>query len=152
MAKQLMSLATYCGTELRRLCQNWPRPDRPSVCKENTTIWRNTCMIHVLISGILLEKYMSSSKCVSSKFPLARSALSNKRPKWITKTKWDIPFFIRTPPLWKAFFRQVPFALKSDSDRSLSPLKLDSDKPLLLWSLIPTGPFLYRTKTPDSDP
>ena len=36
MAK-LTSLATYWGTDLGRLCQNWPASD-PSVCKENEII------------------------------------------------------------------------------------------------------------------
>ena len=39
------------------------RPD-PSVCKEHTTIWRNTCTI---IPRILPEEYISSSKCVNLK-------------------------------------------------------------------------------------
>ena len=97
--------STYCATELRRLCQNGRGQTRLFA------IWRITWMIHVLISGILLEKYMSSSKCDSSKFPLARSALSNKRPKWMTKTKCYT--FLDHPFSWlsrRTKFTQNPIA------------------------------------------
>ena len=58
----------------------------PSVCKENATIWRNTCMI---ILRILLEKYISSHPARRAFLLLARFWRSRKRLElgWI---EWDL--------------------------------------------------------------
>ena len=67
MAKR-MSLATYCGTELGRLCQKWPA--RPVSLQRKC----NNLKEH------LHDNPSHSSKCVNlspSKFRLGRSVLSN---------------------------------------------------------------------------
>ena len=67
-----------------------------------------------------MEEYVSySSKCVNlspSKFPLRRSVMSNKRPKWMIMTKTKYYTYLDHSFLWlssTAYFQQNPIAFST---------------------------------------
>ena len=80
------------------------RPD-PSVCKENATIWRNTCM---RIPRILLEEYLSSSKCgcvIELILPNARSGL-------VRSVKWKAALISHFCPLIRPLLSSIATPVK----------------------------------------